>query len=384
MTERTLYLNHAGTSWPKPRAVTEAVQEAMTVSPSEWAQRFDEAHHALAAFFGISHTEELLLTPGCTSALAIGIGDSLIEPGKRVLTSQWEHHALHRQLLKLADAGVQVDYISPEEGGSKQEPLRPLDLNALEDKLSNHDVALVAITAACNVTGELLPYKEVVDLAHQYGAKVLIDVAQIVGWVKLDLSALGADMVAFGGHKGLQAPWGIGGLYVSGNLQMDCTSATCMLPESGQESRSSRMRPGYCDVGSVDQFALAGLHAAIPLLQQQVMEVNLANARTHIRRIRQSLQNIPHLSFASQNVPDQHMPTLAFSIRGHSSAEVAGILRQHSVVVGSGLQCAPLAHQCLGTQEAGLVRLSVGLGQPDEEIDEANERLLGVLGSELQ
>ena len=113
MTTRDLYLNHAGTSWPKPRVVSQAVHDAMSASPAEWPQRFDEAHQAIAEFFGVRRREQVLLTPGCTSALAVGIGETLIASGQRVLTSRWEHHALHRPLLKLASTGARVEYIPP-------------------------------------------------------------------------------------------------------------------------------------------------------------------------------------------------------------------------------------------------------------------------------
>ncbi len=234
METRELYLNHAATSWPKPRVVLDAVQDAMTTAPAHWPDRFEKAHQAIAEYFGVSNSEQILLTPGCTSALAVGIGDTLSASGGRVLTSQWEHHALHRPVLKLAAAGAQVEYIPPE--GSKQ-PYRhvsPIDLNWLERALAMRDVGLVAITAACNVTGELMPYDEVIQMAHRYGSMVLVDAAQIVGWQDLDLPRLGADVVAFGGHKGLQAPWGIGGLYLSDRARMECTSAQCDLPSAGE------------------------------------------------------------------------------------------------------------------------------------------------------
>ena len=99
MTSRDLYLNHAGTSWPKPQVVLDAVQESMSVSPANWPLRFEQAHHALAEYFGVRQPEHILLTPGCTSAIATGIGDALIPNNKRVLTSRWEHHSLHRPLI---------------------------------------------------------------------------------------------------------------------------------------------------------------------------------------------------------------------------------------------------------------------------------------------
>ena len=383
MTSRDLYLNHAGTSWPKPRVVSEAVRDAMSASPAEWPQRFDEAHQAIAEFFGVSRPEQILLTPGCTSALAVGLGDALIASGKRVLTSRWEHHALHRPLLKLASTGVRVEYIPPRRSESTHGHVRPIDLDWLEQALSKHDVGLVAITAACNVTGEPLPYEDVIQIAHQHGSMVLVDAAQIVGWRKLDLPRLGADMVAFGGHKGLQAPWGIGGLYLSDRVQMECTSATCESPVARNSNDSQPLRPGYCDVGSVDQFALAGLHAAIRMLRQQNMEAYLADARRQIQRIRGTLEPIDYLRLFGPAELDQGMPSLALAVSGLSSSEVSSRFRRHALFVGSGVHCAPLAHQTLGTQASGLVRLSVGLGQPDEEIDEAIDRLRSALNEEF-
>tara|TARA_R110002049_G_scaffold4601_5_gene32240 strand:- start:335803 stop:336966 length:1164 start_codon:yes stop_codon:yes gene_type:complete len=377
MQARELYLNHAGTSWPKPPVVSDAVRDAMAASPNQWPERFDEAHRGIAKFFGVQRPEQILLTPGCTSALAVGIGDALITSDKRVLTSRWEHHAVHRPLLKLASTGVAVQYIPTEQ--SKQTPghHRSLDLNWLEQTLAKGDVALVAITAACNVTGELLPYQDVIRIAHQYGSMVLLDAAQIAGWMKLDLPRLGADMVAFGGHKGLQAPWGIGGLYFSDRAQMECTSASCELPSINATKASPR--PGYCDVGSVDQCALAGLHAAIEMLRQQDIETHLSNARDQIQRLRTSLQRIDRLDIFGPATPSQGMPSLAFSVADVSSSELASRLKRQGITVGSGLQCAPLAHQTLGTESSGLVRLSVGIGQPDEEIDNAIDRLLAAL-----
>lgn len=364
-----VYLNHAGTSWPKPAVVSEAVQEAMRAAPTRWPQAFEEAHRAIATFFGISDAEQLLLTPGCTSALSVGISDALIAEGGRVLTSSWEHHALHRPLLKLAATGLPLEYIPAVTGDNAA----PLDLDWLEQELGKGDVGLVAITAACNVTGELLPFEDVIRLAHRFGAMVLVDAAQIVGWLNLDLPNLAADMVAFGGHKGLQAPWGIGGLYLSERARMECPSASCELP--GEGDGKSSPRPGYCDVGSVDQFALAGLHAAIEMLNQQDLDRNLADARRQIDRIRESLEPVDGIRFFGPADSSQRMPTLAFSIADVPSSELASRLKQQGLIVGSGFQCAPLAHQTLGTHESGLVRLSVGIGQPDQEIDQAIERL---------
>ena len=373
MSRQELYLNHAGTSWPKPAVVSEAVQAAMQVSPGEWPYRFQEAHQAIADFFGVHQREQILLTPGCTSALSVGLSDLFIEPGRRVLTSRWEHHALHRPLLKLASTGVPVDYI-PAVASKSEGRQTSLDLDWLERELARQDVGLVAITAACNVTGELLPFDDVIRLAQRYGSMVLVDAAQMVGWYRLNLPEIGADLVAFGGHKGLQAPWGVGGLFISEHARMACVSASCDLPIAGQERGAPTPRPGYCDVGSVDQFALAGLHASVRRLHRQDLGAHLANGRRQIRRIRASLEGIDGLRFFGAQ-PDQGIPALALMHSETTSSKLASLCKDHGLIVGSGLLCSPLAHETLGTQASGLIRVSVGLGQPDEQIDEAIERL---------
>ncbi|MEM0924724.1 MAG: aminotransferase class V-fold PLP-dependent enzyme [Planctomycetota bacterium] len=369
-----LYFNHAGTSWPKPPCVVEAVRESMDVCPSHWPGRFDVAHQAIADYFRIDTKEQLLLTPGCTSALAVAVADTLVANGKRLVTSSWEHHAMLRPLLKRAESGTPLVQIPPDQAGDNTESARSLDLDWLEDQLRKHDVGLVALTAACNVTGELLPYEAVIEMAHRFDTTVLLDAAQIVGWKRLDLTGLGADMVAFGGHKGLQGPWGIGGLYLSDRMRMACVDATCALPDP-ELQRPPNPRPGYCDVGSVDQFALAGLNAAIAMREDQEPDLPLSRARNQIGRIRDCLATVEGIRFYGPNVVDDCMPTIAFTVHGHSSADTTQSLARHGVIAGSGTQCAPLAHETLGTKDTGVVRLSVGMGQSEQSVDDLIDRL---------
>ncbi|MFT4585821.1 MAG: cysteine desulfurase/selenocysteine lyase [Gammaproteobacteria bacterium] len=362
MAEQEIYLNHAGTSWPKPQVVVDAVRDAMIRPPSQWGEHFEQARHTTAEFFGLRDPEQLLLTPGCTSSLAVAIGDIDLGGRSRVLTSVWEHHAMHRPLLKLERSGVTVGYVPSSDTS-------PLDLNQVEHQLSKGDVGLIAITAAANVTGDLLPFEEVIELAHRHDAQVLLDAAQVVGWLDLDFSALGADLIAFGGHKGLQGPWGIGGLYVADGARMNCSSAACELPQTDR-----KLRPGYCDVGSVDQVALAGLHAAIGWLKRIDRSVHIGRAREQIGQMETALKDAGARCSRIYE-PSRRMPTLAFSVNDRPSAEIAASLRALGLVVGSGLQCSPLAHQTMGTESEGLVRISVGMGQNADGIQAAIEAI---------
>ncbi|WP_315853973.1 aminotransferase class V-fold PLP-dependent enzyme [Crateriforma spongiae] len=355
--------------------MTDAVTDAMRSHPCEWPERFERAHAAVCRFFGVADPEQLLLTPGCTSSLATAIVNIDLLPGKRVLTSHWEHHAVDGPLQKLSEKGIEVERIAAGHD-------RPVDLGAFEKNLARRDVGLVAVTAACNVTGDLLPIERMTELSHQYDAMVLIDAAQIVGWVDLALDQLGADLVAFGGHKGLQAPWGIGGLYVAASAIMKCPTAQCAIPDRNADDSGRPMgnrlvgnRPGYCDVGSVDQFSLAGLEASINRLGETTRTHDLEIARGQASRLRETLSRSSRVTLFGSADPDSRLPTIAFSVEGETSGESANRLRRHGLIVGSGLQCSPVSHEALGTAETGLVRISVGVRQPEHEIKIATERL---------
>lgn len=268
----TLYLNPAGTSWPKPPPVLQAVQEVLHSDPADWAARFEADHARVAAFFGLEDPSLLLPTPGCTSALAVAVADLPWRAGDRVLISGREHLALERPVRALAARGVEV-VVAPE--GSEG----TVDLEAAARILAEGGVRLVAFSAACNVTGDLAPMDDLVQLAHAHGALALVDGAQIGGWWDLDLPALGADLFTFAGHKGLQAPWGIGGLYVRPGLELVAPRAP-----------PARHGPGYCDVGSVDRAGLAALAAATQWLRAR--PGRLEAARAEATRLRARLSGV--------------------------------------------------------------------------------------------
>ena len=272
---QSTYLNHAGTSWPKPIPVVKAAKEVMFSDPLQWGESFELAHQQIADFFHITDKKQLLLTPGCTSALNVAVHDHYWNPGDRVLTTGFEHHALHRPLVKLVDQGVEVEVLP-------HLPQEPIILEELESSLKQGRVKLVAMTAASNVTGDLTPFKEVIELAHRYEAKVLLDGAQVAGWWDLDLPALGVDLFAFAGHKGLQAPWGIGGLYMADDTKMNSPAAVCEIvyDKNTGAPRPPQTGPGWCDVGSVDRSALAGLAAGVKWLSDPNRRQRLTYART--------------------------------------------------------------------------------------------------------
>ncbi|MCP4784623.1 MAG: aminotransferase class V-fold PLP-dependent enzyme [Fuerstiella sp.] len=365
-----IYLNHAGTSWPSPESVALAASAVMHLSPASWPDLFEQSRRTVAEFFHVDPLR-LLLTPSCTAALNVAIMDHMWKPGDQIITSHYEHHAVHRNLVKLQEHAVDVKTLPS--GGDEL-----IDLDVLESELKSNDVRLLAITAACNVTGRLLPIADAIDLAHRFGTLVLIDGAQIAGWWDMDVHTLGADLFTFAGHKGLQSPWGIGGLIVAPHVTMNCPQAACERADSEADSHCALM-PGYCDVGSVNYGALAGLAAGCRWLSDPERQNRLEHARGLAREFRDAIRRLPRVVIHDDVAMEQKMPTVAMTVRGTSSVEIAKGLRQKGLIVSGGFQCPPQAHNALGTDKAGVIRISFGPLNAADDVAGALEAMATVI-----
>ena len=356
----TIHCNHAGTSWPKPPGVAAAMQHALLADPTEHATIFANAHAAIAHGLGLAFPERLLLTSSCTHALTVAIGDLPWQSGDVVLTSSLEHHALARPVRKLVlERGV-VHERAPY---AKD---RPFDLEFAERVLRDGRVRLVAVTGASNVTGELLPLREIGELAHRHGALFLLDAAQIAGTWREAPGDHGADLVVFAGHKGLQGPLGIGGLWAAPHVQFTCPAAVC---EIGRDDAGRTIAPfhGFCDVGSVNLPAAAGLAAGIEWLRALP-----TNERTRPQkfaaRLVAELADRPHCHLLGGNGPRIATGTVALRIDGLPLERTEAHFAAHGLVVRVGSHCAPMALEALG-MPAGCLRISFGVANPDDAVD---------------
>lgn len=364
---QSLYLNHAGTSWPKPPAVRQAIATAGAMPPHEWAAEFDRCTRNTARFFQVP-ADRLLITSGGTAALTLAMDELPWATGDRILTTRFEHHAVSRHLVKLSQRGVTVATVAPTAQSL-------IDLDDMEQRLQSHPVKLVAMTTACNVTGRLLPTERVVELAHRYGALVLLDASQTVGWTEINLTKLGADLVAFAGHKALQGPWGVGGLYVAPHVSMQCPTAACSITAATDFKAPTLGMPGYCDAGSVNLTALAGLSAACDWLRSEASPDRFQKCQAMAVALLDQLQERRDMHVYHKGPAQTRVPTVAFRSERHPTEQLQTLLTQHRITASIGHQCAPWAHEALGTADTGVVRVSFGPATPAWAID----RLLEVL-----
>ena len=268
-----IYLDNAATSWPKPPEVYEAVDRyqrevgapagrSAYAEASEVESAIARARSTIARLIGATSPKQVMFAFNGTDALNIAI-HGLLEPGGHVVTSEAEHNSVLRPLRLQADRhGVEVSYV-PCDGRGVVDPdgfaraIRP-------------DTRLVVLTHASNVTGALQPAAEVGQLARERGIPFLLDAAQSLGDLPINVQTLNVDLLAAPGHKGLLGPLGTGVLYVGPGLE----DRLVPLRQGGTGSRSEEdvqpsSLPDRYESGNHNVPGLVGLEAAVRWLAER-------------------------------------------------------------------------------------------------------------------
>jgi selenocysteine lyase/cysteine desulfurase len=360
----TIYANNAGTTWPKAPGVVEAASAALAAPPEASRHTLQAAHDEVCLALGIEQTERLLLTGSCTSALAMLLADLPLEAGDVVLTSALEHHALVRPIQQLVLSRGVVHEVSP------YTPSAPFDLEFARRVLRSGRVRLIALSCASNVTGELLPVAEIGELARGHGVPLLLDAAQTMGIVPIDVRTLPVDMLVFAGHKGPLAPHGIGGLWAAPHIELQSPAAVCEIGATGAEAAAGRPRctsfPSGCDVGSINLAAAAGLATALRWRRAQPADP-YRDACARAARLRRALREQPGCRvFGGSETP--HTAAVSFLMERLPLARAEAHFAERGITLRAGQHCAPFALQAIGAPE-GTLRASFGPFNRDGDVD---------------
>ncbi len=372
-----IYFDNAAGSWPKPPGTVTAMVDALKEtgsSPGRGGHRASlaasrilwRARECVASFFNCPDPSRVIFTHNATYALNQAI-KGVLRPGDHVVVSSMEHNSVLRPLFSMGSKGVSHTVVMADPQGT----LSAADmLGAFKE-----NTRLVVITHASNVTGTVMPVAEIVASARRAGVKTLVDASQTAGVWPVDISALGADMVAFAGHKGLMGPPGTGVLWVGEGIDL----APLVEGGTGSFSESTEQPPGLPDRyegGTPNTVGLAGLAAAIEYLNQMGMSNIREHERDLIGYFLLRLQEIPGVRVYGPGDPDRQVAVVSINIGQASSSEVAYMLdRACQVAVRGGFHCAPLAHQSLGTTGQGTVRFSFSIFNTRQEIDHAVDGL---------
>jgi len=320
----------------------------------------EQARADVARFFGCTRPDRLIFTHGATASLNLAI-KGFLRPGDHVIASCFDHTSVLRPLARMADHGVQMTIVRMP---------RPDDafVDAIARELRPH-TRLVTVNHASNVLGWMLPVQQIAAVAHAAGAIVLLDAAQSVGHVPIDMRELSVDLLAVGGHKGLLGPPGVGALLVN-NDEIDLVP----LIDGGTGYVSELLRPPNVfpvsyEAGTPNVPAIVGMAAATRFLGEPDFAASYFKAVAAWDRAVRALGTIDSVDvYGDTRLPS--VPIVSFTVRGIAPHRCAEILdREFGIQVRAGLHCAPLAHDVVGTSPHGTVRASFGYGNDTASAD---------------
>lgn len=378
-----IYLDNASTTFPKPKAVPEAMYHYMTRSGSNINRGcYDRAYaveelvyetrQMLCSLFGGEDCRNVAFTKNVTESLNV-ILKGLLKPGDHVLVSSMEHNAVMRPLVQLEKQGISFSRIPCRRDGSLiLEEMAPL---------VKKETRAVVMTHASNVCGTMMPYEQVGAFCRERGLLFIADTAQTAGVWPLDMERMKIDALAFTGHKGLLGPQGIGGFLLSEKLlpQMESLIAGGTGSISHTEVMPDFM-PDRFEAGTMNLPGIVGLHAGLGWIRETGMERirshELALTRQFLEGLRTMDPYEKRLRVVGKKDTERRTGVVSVQTVRRELAQTAYELDvQYGIMTRVGLHCAPSAHQTLGTFPTGTIRFSFGWWNTGEEAAQALQAL---------
>lgn len=376
-----IYLDNAATTWPKPDSVWEAVIECgkhKCGNPGrsghrlalESAREVFAAREAVAALFNAGDSSYIIFTWNATGALNTAL-KGFLRSGDHVITSSMEHNSVMRPLHALSEKGLITYTVVP---CSPRGELDPDDVK----KVITRSTRLIVLTHASNVCGTILPVKEVKKLLPEI--PLLIDAAQTVGCLPIDVQDSGIDMLAFPGHKGLFGPMGTGGLYIGKEIHL------VPFIEGGTGSRSEELShpdflPDSLEAGTRNVPGLSGLRAGIEFIRRENVQTILDYKISLTKLLIEGLSEIGKIRIHGIQNPEKQTAIVSVTAAGIEPGEMARKLDDDfCIATRAGLHCAALAHQTLGTYPYGTVRLSMSYFNTKDEMLQAVRAIESIAG----
>lgn len=362
-----VYFDNAATT-QKPRQVIDAVSHyyertnanihrGIHTLAEEATEAYEAARKSIADFIGAKDPAEIIFVRNATEGINL-IAHSYVQPKSHVVLSAMEHHA---NLVPWHIRQSRLQFIPVKKDGT-------LDYSTL-DRLITKQTALVSVTHASNVLGTINDIPRIVKAAHAKGVPVLVDAAQSVPHMPIDVQRLGCDFLVFSGHKML-GPTGIGVLW--GRRQL--LEAMPSFLGGGDMIRSVRYDgfepndlPWKFEAGTPHIAGAIGLGAAVDYLQK----IGMQNIRSHemllTKYALQKMQKIPGLAIYGPQDPKKQTGVISFNCDGIHAHDLASVLDREGIAIRSGHHCAEPLVRKFG--QAAMARVSFYLYNTKDEVD---------------
>jgi cysteine desulfurase/selenocysteine lyase len=382
-----VWLDNAATT-QKPQAVIDRldyfyanensnVHRAAHTLAARSTDAYEGAREKVRRFLGASSAREIVFVRGATEAInlvAKAWGAQNIEEGDEIIVTWLEHHANIVPWQQLASAkGAKLKVVPVDDRGQ-------VLLDEYE-KLFTSRTKLVSATQVSNALGTVVPVKEMVEIAHRHGAKILVDGAQAVSHLRVNVSELDSDFYVFSGHK-VFAPTGIGVLYGKEallNSFQPWQGGGNMIADVTFEKTIYQPAPGRFEAGTGNIADAVGLGAALDYLDR----VGLENVSRYEHELlvygTEKLKGVPGLRIIG-NAPEK-AGVLSFVIDGFKNEDIGKALDQEGIAVRSGHHCAQPILRQFGLE--GTVRASLAFYNTFGDLDALEAALCRIVGGRV-
>ncbi len=379
--KRIVYLDSAATT-QKPKAVIEAINnyyENLNANPHRGAyelsvlatEAYDEAREKVRKFINAEHSEEIIFTKNATEAfnlLAMSYGMNFINEGDEIVISIAEHHSNLIPWQQVARAkGAILKYMYTNENGELTE-------EEIQSKITDK-TKIVSITHVSNALGTINPVKKIAEYAHSKGAIVIIDGAQSVPHMKVDVRDINADFLVIAGHK-LLGPMGIGVLYGKKELLENMPPVLFggdMVEYVYEQETTFNVLPYKFEAGTQNVEAAVGLSKAIDYLNEIGMD-NVEKIEKELMYY--AIEEVSKLDYVNIYGPkdiEKRGGVLSFEIKGVHPHDVASIFDTVGVCIRAGNHCAQPLMRYMGINATS--RASIYFYNTKEDIDRLVEAI---------
>ena len=363
---KRIYFDNGSTSFPKAPGVGKAMADFIEkVGVNIGRGGYEEAYSAaevvldtrekLCRLFHFDKPENVIFTANSTEALNIAI-NGLFEKGDHVITTIYEHNSVLRPLYHLEKSGLITLSIAKSIGK---------DLESEVISLLNKNTKLVAITGASNVTGEVLPWRDLAHTLHAKNVLFMLDGAQLGGHLPINVVEDKLSFLCLAGHKALGGIMGVGVLIIGENVDLNPT----VFGGTGVDTFSKEQPlflPEKLEAGTLNLPSIVALGEGV-LFSAKGINRSQKRLTLATENIINQLKKIPNVTTYSNPNP---CGIVSFKHAGFDSVTLATILSdEYDIAVRGGYHCAPLLHEYLKTNDQGLVRVSLSPFNTDNEIN---------------
>ena len=367
------YFDNAATTFPKPEAVYTFMSDFYRSNGASAGRGNYGASLSAGALIAETRqflqellhcqAKQVVFTPTATIALNIVL-QGLVKMGvKEVYISPFEHNAVTRTLHAFEVSGqINVHKLVVSES-------MVYDLERIRYQFEEKRPDLIVVSHASNVFGLISPVEEIFRLGKQFDAYTVVDMAQTAGLVDCNVGSNVIDFAVFAGHKTLYGPTGISGFMMKPEIKLPAV----IFGGTGYESANQDMPlslPERYEMGTMNLIGVAGLHAAL----KWINDISISSLREKESQNRQRLLEILDdywfIKVVGNFPKNEYVGIVSCLIDGISSDSAGKIFDKVGIAVRTGLQCAPLAHECAGTYPAGTIRFSVSYFTTEQDFQE--------------